>query len=53
MPVLDPNCEFLTYWKIPVLIITIFIFVEIPLIIFFSDAFYDTFRSPEYTFFRV
>ena len=28
------------------------IFVEIPLIIFFADDFYETFRDPYYKFYR-
>ena len=35
------------------LFITILIFIEVPLVIFFSDDFYDTFRDPVYTLFRV
>lgn len=52
IPIIDPRSSFLTYWKIPILILTVMVFVEVPLIIFFGEDFYYTFHTPLYVFFR-
>lgn len=52
MPIIDPQSSFLTFWKIPIMIITILVFVEVPLVIFFGDDFYFTFHKPIYVIFR-